>query len=290
MKISVIIPLYNKEKQIKDTIDSILKQDFTDFELIVVNDGSTDNSLKIVEAINDERVRIINQANAGVSAARNRGMAEAKGEYVLFLDADDILLPGAFNVVEQMDDADIIAASFEQTDGEGQVTRKSINKIQGRVIDPFKSYCFKNIYLRIGNFYIKNKYLKNKDGFRTDLTLYEDEEWFLRLLDDAIVSSSSQVIMNYVREKGGLSFGFKPIEKDWAGVASVNGVENKYKKRIIGDFLFRRLYVRIRNKDWHGVKVIWRNNPWSMIYCTYAFFSRSLYGGFFKNYIKDHLK
>jgi len=87
---SVVIPLYNKERSVKNTIESVLNQTFQDFEVIVVNDGSTDNSLEVVKSFNDERIRIINQKNSGVSSARNRGIKEAKYEWIAFLDADDL--------------------------------------------------------------------------------------------------------------------------------------------------------------------------------------------------------
>ncbi len=87
--ISVVIPLYNKERYIKRAICSVLNQSFGDFEIIIVNDGSTDNSLSIVEDIADARIKLINQKNAGVSAARNRGIMESKYDFIAFLDADD---------------------------------------------------------------------------------------------------------------------------------------------------------------------------------------------------------
>lgn len=87
--ISVVIPLYNKDKQIAKTLYSVLKQTYPNFEVIVVNDGSTDNSLSEVSKISDSRIRLICQENKGVSAARNRGIQEAKSDYIAFLDADD---------------------------------------------------------------------------------------------------------------------------------------------------------------------------------------------------------
>ena len=87
--ISVVIPLYNKEKSISNTLKCVFEQTYQDFEIVVVDDGSTDDSAAIVETFKDPRIRLIHQSNAGVSAARNTGIREAKGEYVAFLDADD---------------------------------------------------------------------------------------------------------------------------------------------------------------------------------------------------------
>src|ERR671932_1471107 len=91
--ISVIIPVYNGEKTIKNTIDSVLNQSFTDFEVIVVNDGSQDLTLAVINEIKDARIRVFSFPNSGVSASRNRGLAEAKGEFISFLDADDLWTP-----------------------------------------------------------------------------------------------------------------------------------------------------------------------------------------------------
>lgn len=93
--ISVIIPLYNKEKSIASTLQSVYEQTYTDYEVVIVNDGSTDKSLDAVKDFvsrleNGEwRLKIVSQENSGVSAARNKGIKEANGEYVAFLDADD---------------------------------------------------------------------------------------------------------------------------------------------------------------------------------------------------------
>lgn len=87
---SVVIPLYNKELSVKNTIQSVLDQTFQEFEIVIVNDGSTDDSVTVVESFNDSRIRLIHQKNQGVSAARNKGIAEARNEWICFLDADDL--------------------------------------------------------------------------------------------------------------------------------------------------------------------------------------------------------
>ncbi len=87
---SVIIPLYNKENYIEDTLKSVLNQTFKDFEIIIVNDGSTDLSLKLLSTFNDKRIKIYTTTNQGVSSARNLGIKKAKAKYIALLDADDI--------------------------------------------------------------------------------------------------------------------------------------------------------------------------------------------------------
>lgn len=89
MKISVILCVYNEERFINKAIESILNQSLNDFELIVVNDGSTDSTLDIINSYNDNRIRLINQKNIGLGASRNKAMKLARGEYVAFLDGDD---------------------------------------------------------------------------------------------------------------------------------------------------------------------------------------------------------
>ena len=95
MKLSVIIPAYNAEKEIGKCIDSILNTNHTDFEVIVVNDGSTDNTKQILNSYLDSHLIKIHKENEGVSVARNVGIKNATGDYVLFVDADDLLENGA---------------------------------------------------------------------------------------------------------------------------------------------------------------------------------------------------
>lgn len=89
--VSIIIPCYNGAAYISETIHSVLNQSHQNFEIIVVNDGSTDDSLEVIKTIHDDRIQILDQQNQGVSAARNNGMQMAKGAYIVFLDADDLL-------------------------------------------------------------------------------------------------------------------------------------------------------------------------------------------------------
>lgn len=150
--ISVVIPLYNKREQIENTLKSVFAQTFTDYEVIIVDDGSTDGSAELVTALcktpasidGDEdvaspnfpvdKIRLIRQENAGVSAARNRGIAEAQGEYIALLDADDEwktdYLQTQADLIKQYPEASIFATNYEFHDTKGKTKPTILNKIK----------------------------------------------------------------------------------------------------------------------------------------------------------------
>ena len=98
VKISVILPVFNSEKYIKEAIESVLNQTLSDFELIIVNDGSTDNTLNVISQFEDDRIILINQENSGPGASRNTALEMASGEYVMYLDSDDWFCENAFEI------------------------------------------------------------------------------------------------------------------------------------------------------------------------------------------------
>ena len=96
--ISIILPVFNGKNYIKKAIGSVLNQSLSDFELIVVNDGSTDDTQDIINSFDDERIKVISQNNRGPGAARNSALRQVKGEYVMFLDSDDWYCPDALQI------------------------------------------------------------------------------------------------------------------------------------------------------------------------------------------------
>lgn len=129
--ISVVIPLYNKRNCIASTIESVLSQTYSDFELIVVDDRSTDGSADVVRSIVDKRIRLIQKSNGGVSSARNVGIAAAKSDYVAFLDGDDLWENGFLEEIARMiidfPDAGIWGTSYSYLkDSEKATARKPL--------------------------------------------------------------------------------------------------------------------------------------------------------------------
>lgn len=150
--ISVVIPLYNKEKSIITTLKSVLAQTYTDWELIIVDDGSTDRSADIVREffstlqIEDFKFQIISQKNAGVSAARNTGILAAKGEYVAFLDGDDLwdkdLLKEMVRLIEEYPRKSIYGLGCEKIIGDNPTKREDIDCYRGETYWEWNSMAY----------------------------------------------------------------------------------------------------------------------------------------------------
>ena len=125
MKFSVVIPLYNKAHYIESTIRSVLRQTCQDFELIVVDDGSADNSLELARKYESDRVRVIAQENRGVSVARNTGIENARGKFIAFLDADDEwqenYLATIHGLTDQYPESDIFVTAYTVDMGNGKL-------------------------------------------------------------------------------------------------------------------------------------------------------------------------
>lgn len=127
MKLSIVIPVYNSREFLHNAVESVLSDEGSDWELILVNDGSTDGSGQLCEqyALEDSRVRVIHQENRGPGGARNTGLENARGAYLFFVDSDDGLNPGALGVIRQALDKwmpDILTFDYLADDGAGHLS------------------------------------------------------------------------------------------------------------------------------------------------------------------------
>ncbi|WP_419511376.1 glycosyltransferase family 2 protein [Alistipes sp.] len=217
LKLSIIIPLYNKADSIAHTLQSVLGQNYSDFELIIVNDGSTDQSLQIVTQFSDPRIRLINQENQGVSAARNRGAQEACGEWLLFLDADDTLYPDAIQSLISLH----IQYPFVAICSGNYITKFSNEKIiptcslsQTKLIDlPFKQRWFRKWYLRLGSFMCAKKLFLQIGGFKKNIAWGEDIYFTNKLIEGQTIAYTTSIIMCYERRYSSLSKKQFPLQQ-----------------------------------------------------------------------------
>lgn len=181
---TVVIPLYNKESSIKNTLESVLNQQYGDFEVVIVNDGSTDESLTVVEQFQDSRIRIFDQDNQGVSAARNRGIREAKFEWIAFLDADDFWLENHLLTISLMmkkyPDEKVFVTSFQYSN-RVYSNRRTIQNGTYLIENFFKEYFpFRDLICTITTV-VQKKALLEIGGYDIRLSLGEDMDLWARL-------------------------------------------------------------------------------------------------------------
>lgn len=183
--ISVIIPAFNSEKTIKETIDSVLKQTFTDFEIIVINDGSQDTTLELIEQIKDDRIKVFSFNNAGGNVSRNRGLKLAVGEFVSFLDADDLWTPDKLE--SQLADlknnlsAQVAYSWTDYIDENGKFLVRGTHITANG--DVYEQLLVSNFLENGSNPLIRRKALIALGGFDESLNAAQDWDMWLRLAD-----------------------------------------------------------------------------------------------------------
>ena len=228
-KFSIIIPVYNVEQYIKRCLDSVFNQSYKDFEVIVVNDGTKDNSMDIVK---DYDVKAINQKNQGLSVARNTGVKKAKGEYIIFLDSDDYIEKDLLkNINESLDNnPDLVRFQiqevFDNSDAVNIYNEEGFSGYNG--VEAFNKICSYHYVENAWAYAIRKEYYnQNKFQFAPG-TIHEDFGLIpLIIIKADIVNSISYVGYNYVQRSGSIM-----SQKDY----------EKTKKKV-NDFYNHYLYL-----------------------------------------------
>lgn len=209
--ISVVIPLYNKEKQIACTLQSVFEQTFQNFEIVIVDDGSTDNSVEEVEKFDDSRIRLIHQTNAGVSAARNRGIEEASGELIAFLDADDVWMPEylatQYGLYQKYPECSVYACNYEFRDSEGKVTPTIIRKLpfegeDGVLSNYFEVASCSHPPICSISIMVKKTAIQAIGGFPLGIKSGEDLLTWARLAVSGVIAYSRKSLAMFIRDEG----------------------------------------------------------------------------------------
>lgn len=239
--ISVVIPLYNKEAIVARSVGSVLSQSFADFEVVVVDDGSTDRSAEIMRAIDDPRVRLVSQGNGGPSKARNTGVHEAKGEWIVFLDADDELLPDALknynNLIKRHTDADFIACSFYYQNRD--MREVGMQHCERKLGNPFLEYVLGHFFTRTGAFACKRELILNTP-FNERIRRFEDLEFLFRIYKKAHIVLGSPFVMTTNQDFASASRGRDDISEDFVGHLDFTGKGFWERMCLYGLFLGER--------------------------------------------------
>ena len=207
---SVIIPLYNKEIFIENTIKSILNQNFTDFEVIIVNDGSTDTGEEKVLQFNDSRIRYFSKENKGVSSARNYGISVSLSNYIAFIDADDYWFPDflqeIFQNINQFPEQKVFSVAIEIETPQITIPAKySISKKEGfRVVNYFEA-SMKTTLITASSAVFHKSIFKEIGAFDIELKSGEDTDFWIRIGLFYPILFSSKILVRYVYDPESLS-------------------------------------------------------------------------------------
>lgn len=203
--VSVVIPLYNKETTICRCIDSILQQTYADFEIIVVNDGSTDDSLSKLKTINDPRIKVINAIRNGRSTARNTGISVAKGDYIALLDADDHwdnhFLEEMIFLTVKYPQATVFASGYRFCDRDNRRINAIIRglnfKDDGIISDYFKISSYSNPPIYSSNIMVLRGVLSKNDMFPENVERGEDLILWAKIACKNTIAFTKKILSTY---------------------------------------------------------------------------------------------
>lgn len=223
--ISIIVPLYNKEKCILKTLESITSQNFDDYEIVVVDDGSTDNSVTLIRGLNNDKIRLFHKENGGPASARNYGVNNANGKWGLFLDADDTLEPDALNIlyglVKKEPNCEFFCCNHYIQADNSKILFSSKFK-EGYVRNNFFAYQTKRIRPRAGaalfSMNLLRKYQYNEQFWR-----YEDADCVFNIMRNTRAYVCPLPIMTYNRNNSEASRPRKNISEDYISQLSYDG-------------------------------------------------------------------
>lgn len=229
--ISVIVPVYGVENYIAKSMRSLLNQTFTNFEAIIINDGTLDNSIEVAKSIikDDPRFIFLNKENGGQSSARNMGLDHAKGKYISFLDPDDYLDINFLNllynaIVDNKSDIAISGMNFVSQDG--TILNKYVSDLKKYYKDDDILLLNRSISISLCNKLYCAKIFQNirlPEGI-----IYEDDYTTFQLVYNRSIAIVNQYLYNYVQRKGSTVYSYSPIF-----LKSYLAVFNNYKKFLI---------------------------------------------------------
>lgn len=212
------MPLYNKQESIRFTIESILHQSYNRWELVIIDDGSSDQSISIVKSIYDQRIKVYTKSNGGPSSARNLGVKRAIYDWIIFFDADDIMPQDSLlhyvEAINKSECADILVGNYYLVDKSGR--RLMMKEGCHFVKSPFRSWFLGTLCPCTGNCLYKRNNLLH-EPYNESLRRYEDVELMLRLFKNARIFKFDSVVMEYNRQYSSASKPRHLLSEDYIG-------------------------------------------------------------------------
>lgn len=267
--VTVIVPAYNAEQYIAETIRSVIGQTLQEWELIIINDGSTDTTAEIICTFDDERIRLLEQENGGVSAARNRALDEAKGKYITFLDADDIFPPHSLQAramyMEDHPDIDIVDGKVEIKDPALSKTLRSyqpsyMGKLLPRLVMLDDTVFF-------GVCYLFKRELLGNIRFKMNMSHCEDLLFYLELSNerDVYYGYVDDVVYIYRSGHGSAMQNLEALEDGYLRL--IKEVRTLKNAKLCQQFIMRIKITKIMMLSWlskkelikalHSMKLFW---------------------------------
>ena len=290
--ISIIIPLFNKEKELISTLESVFSQSVDDYEIVMVDDGSTDDSVKTVrEFTDDKRLRIVSQKNSGVGAARNEGIRNARYDLIAFIDADDLWHPEyletQLGLADKFPEAGLFATEYEMLGTDGKSSPAKINEallgfdgVEGIIKDYFHIASNSNPPLWTSAVMVRKESLLNVGGFPEGVKSGEDLLTWARLAYANKIAYSKRRLATYVL---GHSIPRPPEERDVVG----DELEKLYKSSR-GHKSMRRyiaLWCRMRMSRCLAVRMYGKSFNALFKAMRYRPFDLGLYHAFLKFFV-----
>lgn len=257
--ISIIMPVYNGERHVAQAIESALTQTHSDIELLIVNDGSTDNSRNVIHSyLTDPRIRYFEQNNQGVASARNVALAEAKGKYVGFLDQDDVWLSDKLakqvNFFEKNQDVTLVHARQEYIDEIGRPLDTSFTNIE-----PINGLCFPILFeknrIAVLTVLVKTDALRSIGGFNKKSSRADDYEAWMKIAWDHQIGFLDDIVAKYrVHSKNQSHDCFKMTLADLSAIQAVLNDITGAKKKLGHKWKNRLSHLHGELAAWYGWK------------------------------------
>lgn len=256
--VSVIMPAYNSEKYIGKSIESVLAQDYEKFELIIVDDGSKDGTKSIVEqyAKNDIRIKLLEQANQGVSAARNKGLDTATGEYVAFLDSDDLWDADNLSVMVQATEctkSGLVCASMDIINADGTRQKANTAYKDGELMDFVTNNNEIRFFWGVGSVIIRRDILeKYHIRFDRGIAIMEDIGFYIKIFAVTNLKAVPRVMAHYCKHDNSATTAAYNSHK-WEGSVEIFRHAEEYIKKYRPEWAEK--YQKIW--DYYAYRFIW---------------------------------